>query len=261
MKPDELAKAGMGQFPLVIGGVVPVVNLDGVQPGQIRFTGPLLADIFLGKIKTWNHPAIQKLNPELNLPTSPITVVHRSDGSGTTFNLVNYLSKLSPDWREKVGEGAAVDWPIGVGGKGNEGVAAFVSQTKGTIGYVEYAYVLQNKMTFGLLQNQAGKFVGPEQATFEAAASGVDWADTKDFYLTMTNAPGEESYPITATTFVIMYKQPKNIDRAAVAMDFFRWALDTGQSQASSLGYVPLPAALVRQIEAYWDTHFIKFKH
>lgn len=193
MKPEELAKAGMGQFPLVIGGVVPVVHLDGVQPGHIRFTGPLLADIFLGKIKTWNHPAIQKLNPELNLPTSPITVVHRSDGSGTTFNFVNYLSKLSPEWREKVGEGAAVDWPIGIGGKGNEGVAALVSQAKGTIGYVEYAYVLQNKMTFGLLQNQAGKFVRPEQATFEAAASSVDWADTKDFYLTMTNAPGQEA--------------------------------------------------------------------
>ena len=170
MKPEELAKAGMGQFPLVIGGVVPVVNFDGVQPGQIRFTGPLLA--------AWKNQNVElssdsELNSELNLPTSPITVVHRSDGSGTTFNLVNYLSKLSPDWREKVGEGAAVDWPVGVGGKGNEGVAAFVSQTKGTVGYVEYAYVLQNKMTFGLLQNQAGKFVGPGQATFEAAASAL----------------------------------------------------------------------------------------
>jgi phosphate transport system substrate-binding protein len=261
MKPAELARTGIGQFPLVIGGVVPVVNLDGVQPGQIRFTGAVLADIFLGNIKTWDHPAIRKLNPDLNLPSLPVTVVHRSDSSGTTFNLVNYLSKLSADWREKVGEGTSVDWPIGLGGKGNEGVATFVSQLKGAIGYVEYAYVLQKKMTFGLLQNKAGKFVRPEPVTFEAAASSADWSNANDFYLTMTNAPGEDSYPITATTFVIMYKQPKNTDRAVVAMDFFRWALETGQPQAISLGYVPLPASLVSQIEAYWDTHFFKFKH
>jgi phosphate transport system substrate-binding protein len=175
MKPDELQKFGMGQFPLVIGGIVPVVNMDNIQPGQLHFTGTLLADIYLGKVKTWTDPAIAKLNPDVKFPNAAITVVHRSDGSGTTFNWVNYLSKVSPEWRDKVGEGTAVEWPVGIGGKGNEGVAAFVTQAKNSIGYVEYAYVLQNKLTYGLVQNKAGKFAKPDAASFQAAADSANW--------------------------------------------------------------------------------------
>ncbi len=256
MKPADLTKLGMGQFPLVIGGIVPVVNIEGVQPGQIRFTGPLLADIFLGKVKSWNDPAIAKINPDLKLPSAAISVVHRSDGSGTTFNWVNYLSKVSPEWKDKVGEGTSVEWPVGLGGKGNEGVAAFVSQTKNSIGYVEYAYVLQNKMTFGLLQNKAGKFVKPDAASFQAAAASADWAKAQDFYLIMTDAPGADAYPVAATVFVIMYKKPKDPARSKFAMEFFRWALESGQKQANDLDYVPLPANLVQQIEAYWKSQF-----
>jgi phosphate transport system substrate-binding protein len=179
MKPAELQKLGMGQFPLVIGGIAPVVNIDGVQAGQMRFTGPLLADIYLGKIKNWNDPAIAKINPELKLPDAAIAVVHRADGSGTTFNWVNYLTKVSVEWKDKVGEGTSVEWPAGVGGKGNEGVAAFVNQTKNSIGYVEYAYVLQNKMAYGLVQNKAGKFVKPDAASFQAAAASAEWGKAR----------------------------------------------------------------------------------
>ena len=260
MKPEDLQKLGMGQFPLVIGGIVPVVNIDGVSAGQIKFTGPLLADIYLGKVKVWNDPAIVKLNPDLKLPSAAITVVHRSDGSGTTFNWVNYLSKVSPDWKDKVGEGTAVEWPVGIGGKGNEGVAAFVTQTKNSIGYVEYAYVLQNKLTYGLVQNKAGKFVKPDAMSFQAAAEGARWGDAKDFYLIMTDAPGEAAYPVAATVFIIMYKQPKDIARANTAIDFFRWALESGQKQAGDLDYVPLPETLVKQIEGYWKSQFAGVK-
>jgi phosphate transport system substrate-binding protein len=256
MKPDDLQKLGMGQFPLVIGGIVPVVNIEGVQPGQMRFSGPVLADIYLGKITNWNDSEIAKLNPGLKLPNASIAVVHRSDGSGTTFNWVNYLSKVSPAWKEKVGEGTAVEWPVGLGGKGNEGVAAFVNQTKNSIGYVEYAYVLQNKMTFGQVQNKAGKFIKPDAASFQAAAASADWANTKDFYLIMTDAPGETAYPVAATVFMIMYKEPKDPARASTARDFFKWALENGQKQAESLDYVPLPASLVKQIESYWQAQF-----
>ena len=188
VKPADLQKLGLGQFPLVIGGIVPVVNIDGIQPGQMRFTGPVLADIYLGKIKNWNDPAITKLNPDLKLPNAAIGVVHRSDGSGTTFNWVNYLSKVSAEWKDKVGEGTSVEWPVGLGGKGNEGVAAFVNQTKNSIGYVEYAYVLQNKMAWGLVQNKAGKFIKPDAASFQAAAASAKWGDAQDFYLIMTDA-------------------------------------------------------------------------
>ena len=195
MKPADLQKLGLGQFPLVIGGIVPVVNIDGVQPGQMRFTGPVLADIYLGKIKNWNDPAITMLNPDLKLPNAAIGVVHRSDGSGTTFNWVNYLSKVSAEWKDKVGEGTSVEWPVGLGGKGNEGVAAFVNQTKNSIGYVEYAYVLQNKMAWGLVQNKAGKFIKPDAASFQAAAASAKWGDAQDFYLIMTDASDEECLP------------------------------------------------------------------
>ena len=256
MKPEDLDKLGMGQFPLVIGGVVPVVNIEGVQPGQIRFTGPLLADIYLGKVKTWNDPAIQTINPDLKLPNAGISVVHRSDGSGTTFNWVNYLSKVSPEWKSIVGEGTAVQWPVGLGGKGNEGVAAYVKQTMNSIGYVEYAYVLQNKMTFGLVQNRAGQFIKPDIESFQAAAASADWPNAKDFNLVMTDAPGEKAYPVTATVFVIMYKKAKNPERAKTAMDFFTWALHGGQKLAEELDYVPLPTALVQQIDGYWHAQF-----
>jgi phosphate transport system substrate-binding protein len=260
MKPEELQKFGLGQFPLVVGGIVPVVNIEGVAAGQMKFTGTLLADIYLGKIKTWNDPAIAKLNPDLKLPNTAISVVHRSDGSGTTFNWVDYLSKASAEWRDKIGEGTAVDWPVGMGGKGNEGVAAFVMQTKGAIGYVEYAYVLQNKLAYALVQNKAGKFIRPEAASFQAAAASAKWSDAKEFYLIMTDAPGEGAYPIAATSFIIMHKQPKDAARQNAALDFFRWALESGQQDAAGLAYVPLPDALVKQIEEYWRTQFAGVK-
>jgi phosphate transport system substrate-binding protein len=261
LKPEELQKLGMGQFPIVIGGIVPVVNIEGIKAGELKFTGPLLADIFLGKVKMWNDPAIAKLNPDAKLPAAAITVAHRADGSGTTFNWVNYLSKVSPEWRAKIGEGTAVEWPVGAGGKGNEGVAALVKQTRNSIGYVEYAYVLQNKLTFGLVQNKAGKFIKPDAASFQAAAASADWAKARDFHLIMTDAPGDEAYPIAATVFVIMHKNPKDPARSKAAFDFFRWALEKGQKQATDLDYVPLPPPLVQQIEAYWKEQFSASMH
>jgi phosphate transport system substrate-binding protein len=257
MRPEDLQKLGMGQFPLVIGGIAPVVNIDGVQAGQIRFTGQVLADIYLGNIKNWNDPAIAKINPDLKLPNAGIAVVHRSDGSGTTLNWVNYLSKVSAEWKDNVGEGTAVEWPVGVGGKGNEGVATYVDQTKNSIGYVEYAYVMQNKMTYGLVQNKAGKFMKPDAASFQAAAASADWGNAKDFYLVITDAPGDDAYPVAATVFMIMYKQPKDAARSNTAMEFFKWALESGQKQANDLDYVPLPDSLVKRIENYWKAQFV----
>ncbi|QQC63137.1 phosphate ABC transporter substrate-binding protein PstS [Paraburkholderia ginsengisoli] len=256
MSVEDLKAKEMGQFPSVIGGVVPVVNIEGVAPGKIRFTGPLLADIYLGKVKKWSDPAIAKVNPGLKLPDTNITVVHRSDGSGTTFNWVNYLSKVSPEWKSKVGEGTSVAWPTGVGGKGNEGVAAYVNRLKNSIGYVEYAYVLQNKMTYGSIQNKAGNFVEPNAKSFQAAAATADWTKAQDFDLVMTDAAGPDAYPVTATTFIVMYKQPKNAAQSKATIDFFKWALEKGQQQAQSLDYVPLPEPLVKQIESYWSTNF-----
>ncbi|AQH06270.1 phosphate ABC transporter substrate-binding protein PstS (plasmid) [Burkholderia sp. KK1] len=256
MSIEDLKAKAMGQFPSVIGGVVPVVNIEGVTPGKLRFTGPILADIYLGKIKKWSDPAIAKVNPGLKLPDANITVVHRSDGSGTTFNWVNYLSKVSPEWKSKVGEGTSVAWPTGVGGKGNEGVAAYVNRLKNSIGYVEYAYVLQNKMTFASVQNKAGNFVEPNAKSFQAAAATADWTKAQDFDLVMTDAAGPDAYPVTATTFIVMYKQPKNAAQSKATIDFFRWALEKGQQQAQSLDYVPLPEPLVKQIETYWSTNF-----
>lgn len=252
LKSDDLGALGLSQFPLVIGGVVPVVNIDGVKAGALKFTGPLLADIFLGKERKWNDPAIRALNPNVKLPDEGINVVHRSDGSGTTFNLTNYLSKVSPEWRDKIGEGSTVEWPTGVGGKGNEGVAVYVNQIKNSIGYVEYAYALHYNMSYALVQNKAGHFVSPNTRSFQAAAEGFDWNSTKDFYLVITDAAGNEAYPIAATTFVLMYKRPKDTQRSRSALEFFRWALNNGQAQAQELDYVPLPSSLVRQIESYW---------
>ena len=253
---DELAAAGLGQFPSAIGGVVPVVNVDGIDAGKLRLTGPLLADIFLGTVSKWNDPKIAAANPGTTLPDLKINIVHRSDGSGTTFNFSNYLSKVSPDWKTKVGEGTSVQWPGGVGGKGNEGVASYVKQIKGSIGYVELAYALQNKMAHTQLQNAAGQFVQPSAEAFQAAASTADWASAKDFNLVITNASGEKSWPITATNFILMYKQPKDAKRSADTRGFFKWAFENGQTQAQALDYVPLPPELVKQIEAYWAAEF-----
>ena len=254
LDPKELADAGLAQFPSVIGGVVPVVNVEGVDAGKLKLTGPLLADIFQGKITKWNDPAIAQINGDLKLSDAAITVVHRSDGSGTTFNFVNYLSKVSPQWKEKVGEGTSVQWPVGVGGKGNEGVAAYVNQIKGSIGYVELAYALQNKMAFASVQNSAGKFVQPSMESFQAAAASADWKNSKDFFLVITNAPGENSWPIAATNFILIYKQPKDAARTKAALDFFKWAYAEGGKQAEELDYVPLPKELTSQIEAYWKS-------
>ena len=256
LKPDDLRKSDLGQFPLVIGGVVPIMNIEGVRPGEIKFTGALLADIFLGKVKRWNDPEIVQLNPDLKLPAAAIAVVHRSDSSGTTFNWVNYLSKVSPEWRDRIGEGTAVAWPTGAGGKGNEGVAALVMQTRNAIGYVEYAYVLRSKLAFGLVQNKAGKFVRPDAASFRAAAASADWAKSQDFHLVLTDSPGADAYPIAATAFVLVPKTAKSPARARAAFEFFRWVLENGQQSASDLEYVPLPPDLVKQIEAYWKSAF-----
>ncbi len=253
---EELDSAGLGQFPSAIGGVVPVVNVEGIEPGKLRLTGALLADIYLGKVKAWNDPAIAALNAGIALPDQEINLVHRSDGSGTSFNFTNYLSKASPDWKERIGEGTSVQWPGGVGGKGNEGVSAYVQQIKGSIGYVELAYALQNRMTFVSMRNAAGNFVQPSAEAFQAAAASADWKSASDFNLVITDAPGADAWPITATNFILMHKQPKDAVRAQHAMDFFKWAYENGQAQARSLDYVPLPPELVQQIEAYWAAEF-----
>ena len=248
---EELAQAGLAQFPVVIGGVVPVINIPGARPGQVKMSGPVLAAIYAGDIKMWNDPRISKINPGLHFPAKAITPVHRSDGSGTTFNFTHYLSQVSPGWKSKFGEGTTVSWNGGIGGKGNEGVAGYVKQIPYSIGYVEYAYVVQNKMAFTQMQNSAGRFVAPNAKTFAAAASTADWSHARDFNLVMTNAPGPNSYPITASTFVLMYKQPKNAGTSASARKFFSWALTKGQQQALGLDYVPLPAPLVKKIQGY----------
>ncbi|WP_026145618.1 phosphate ABC transporter substrate-binding protein PstS [Pseudomonas asplenii] len=253
---DELKAAGLGQFPSVIGGIVPVMNIDGVAAGQLKLDGESLAKIFLGEITTWNDPAIVALNPGLKLPAGKITVVHRSDGSGTSYNFTNYLAKASEGWKSKIGFGTTVPWPVGVGGKGNEGVSAYVKQIKNSIGYVEYAYALQNKMTHAQLKNASGKFVEPGAKAFQAAADTADWASAEDFNLIMTNAPGDAAWPITATTWIIMYKQPKNAEQSQAAFDFFKWSLENGQQQAASLDYVALPDSLVKRIEGYWKSDF-----
>ena len=252
LKPDELAKFGLAQFPSVIGGVVPVINVPGVPSGAMKLDGETLGNIFLGKITKWNDPAIVAMNGGVNLPDKKITVVHRSDGSGTTFNFVNYLSKVNAEWKTKVGEGTSVKWPTGIGGKGNEGVAAYVKQISGGIGYVELSYALQNKMAYSRMKNADGNYVLPSDETFTAAAARADWANSKDFYLVMTNAPGENSWPITATNFILMYKQPKNAAGAKNAKEFFKWVYANGDAQAKALDYVPLPDDLVKQIDAYW---------
>ena len=255
LDPKELSEAGLAQFPVAIGGIVPVVNISGVSAGQLKLTGPILADIYAGKIKKWDDPAIVKINSGVKLPDADITAVHRSDGSGTTYNFTHYLSQVSPNWKTNFGEGTTVSWAGGVGGKGNEGVAGYVKQINNSIGYVEYAYVKQNDMVYALLQNAAGNFMEPSADKFQVAAATADWSKAQDFDLVMTNAPGPDAYPLAASTFVLMYKQPKDEDASKAALDFFKWSLEKGQPQAEKLDYVPLPEDLVKRIEDYWSAN------
>ena len=252
MKPEDLEKEGLVQFPAIIGGTVPVVNLDGFKPGELRITGPVLADMFLGKIANFNDPKIAALNPGKKLPDQAITVVHRADGSGTTFNFTDYLTAVSKDWADTVGKGAAVKWPAAssVGGKGNEGVAANVNRVKGSIGYVEYAYVKKNNMTFMQLQNAEGKYVSPDDLTFAAAAAGADWFSVPGMGISMVNAKGATSWPISTASFILMYKQPTDKAAAQEAIKFFDWSFTNGKKLASDLDYVPLPDTLTTAIRA-----------
>jgi len=250
LKDEELAKKGQIQFPTVIGGVVPVVNIKGIAAGQLRLNGQVLGDIYLGKIIKWNDAAIKALNPSLNLPDAVISPVRRADGSGTSFIFTNYLSKVNADWKAKVGEGTAVNWPTGAGGKGNEGVAAFVGRLPNSIGYVEYAYVKQNKMTYALMQNAAGQFVAPDDSAFKSAAAGADWS--KSFYQILTNQPGAQSWPITGATFILMHKVQDKPAEAATTLKFFEWAYKNGDKTAEDLDYVPMPAAVKAQVEKLW---------
>ena len=252
LKADELQKAGLVQFPTVLGGVVPVVNLDGVAAGDVTIDGPTLAKIFLGEVKTWNDPTIQKLNPSVKLPSQAIAVVHRSDGSGTTFIFTDYLSKTSADWKSKVGANTAVEWPVGIGAKGNEGVANNVAQTKGSIGYVEYAFAKQNKLTSTKLVNKDGKAVAPTADAFQAAAASADWNGTPGFGVILTNEAGANSWPISGATFILIHKQPQDPAAAGEALKFFAWAYAKGGKMAEDLDYVPLPAKVVAAIQKVW---------
>jgi len=252
MKPEDLDKAGLIQFPAIIGGVVPVVNLEGVQPGQLKLTGPLLADIYLGKVKKWNDQAIAAANPGLALPNANIAVVRRSDGSGTTFLFTDYLSKVSPEWKEKVGSSTAVAWPVGLGGKGNEGVAAYVQRIKGSVGYVEYAYAKRNKMAHAQLQNREGNFVQPDDKSFQAAATFADWKNAPGFYEILTDQPGKDSWPITGASFILMHTRQQSADTAREVLKFFDWALKNGQAMALELDYVPMPESVVAIIGETW---------
>jgi phosphate transport system substrate-binding protein len=246
----ELAKDGLMQFPTVIGGVVPVINVKGLAPGQVRMTGQVLGDIYLGKITKWNDAALAALNPGVPLPDSAIAVVRRADGSGTTFIFSNYLSKVNAEWKSKVGEGTAVNWPTGAGGKGNEGVAAFVQRLPNSIGYVEYSYAKSNKMAHVLMRNQAGSFVAPDDTSFKAAAAGADWA--KSFYQILTDQPGKDSWPITGATFIMMFKAQEKPVQGSNTLKFFEWAFVNGDQMASDLEYVPLPAAVKGLVRTAW---------
>lgn len=251
LKDEDLNKKGLVQFPTVIGGVVPVVNIKGIAPGQIKLSGQVLGDIYLGKISNWSDPAIKALNPGVALPDASIAPVRRADGSGTSFIFTNYLSKVNAEWKSKVGEGTAVNWPTGAGGKGNEGVAAFVGRLPNSIGYVEYAYVKQNKMTYVQMQNAEGQFVSPDDSAFKAAAAGADWA--KSFYQILTNQPGKESWPITGATFILMQKSQEKPVQAATSLKFFEWAYKTGDKTAADLDYVPMPDSVKETILKSWS--------
>jgi phosphate transport system substrate-binding protein len=252
LKPEELAKAGLVQFPTVIGGVVPIINVPGLKPGEVTLDGQTLADIFQGKITKWNDEAIKKLNANVNLPDMAIAVVRRSDGSGTSFVFTTYLSQASKSWADEVGAASAVEWPVGLGAKGNEGVAANVGQTQGSIGYVEYAFAAQNGMSYTKLVNKDGQTVAPEAANFAAAAANVDWANAPGYYVILTNEPGATSWPITAATFILVHAKPDNAADVAEALKFFSWAYDKGDAAAEELHYIPLPDSVVANIKATW---------
>lgn len=252
LKMEELDKAGLIQFPMVMGGVVPVVNIKGIQGGTLNLTAELLADIFMGKIKKWNDPKIQAVNPKTALPNSPTYVIHRSDGSGTTWIFTNYLSKISSDWKNKVGSGKAVSWPTGYGGKGNEGVAAYVQKTNGAIGYVEFAYALQNKMTSVTLKNRYGNFVPPTIDTFQSAAANADWANAPGFYMVLTDQPGKDSWPITGATFILMHKEQADLNKAKTILDFLSWCYRHGGRMAEALHYVPMPKEVMNLVQSIW---------
>jgi phosphate transport system substrate-binding protein len=252
LKVDELNAAGLMQFPMVMGGVVPVVNVKSIKSGELKLTGPVLADIFLGKIKMWDDPAIAKLNAGMTLPKERINVVHRSDGSGTTYIFTHYLSQVSPEFKQKVGNSTSVAWPAGVGGKGNEGVANYVQRLKGAIGYVEYAYALQNKMTYVQLQNKAGNFVKPDSESFQAAAAGADWAGTPGFRVMLTDQPGAKSWPISGATFILVYKKQERLETAQQVLKFFDWAYHHGGDMALKLDYVPMPDGVIKIVQETW---------
>ncbi|HLI99382.1 MAG TPA: phosphate ABC transporter substrate-binding protein PstS [Bradyrhizobium sp.] len=253
LKPEQLAKDGLVQWPMVMGAIVPVVNIEGLKAGELILDGSTLADIYLGKVAKWDDPAIKKLNPNVKLPGEAITVVRRSDGSGTTFNFTDYLSKVNAEWKSKVGSGTAVEWPAGVGAKGNEGVAGNIGQTKNSIGYVEYAYAKQNKLTYVALVNKAGKTVQPTVAAFQAAASSADWANSPGYYVILTDQLGEASWPITASTFILMHKEPADKAASAEAVKFFKWAFANGGKMAEELDYIPMPDNVVKLIEKTWS--------
>jgi phosphate transport system substrate-binding protein len=248
-----LEKDGLVQWPMVMGAIVPVVNLEGIKSGELVLSGEVLGDIYLGKITKWDDAAIAKLNPKLKLPSDAITVVRRSDGSGTTFNFTDYLSKSNADWKTKVGSGTAVEWPAGVGAKGNEGVAGNIGQTKNAIGYVEYAYAKQNKLTYAALINKAGKTVQPTVAAFQAAASNADWSKAPGYYVILTDQPGEASWPITAATFILMHKDSTDKAASQEALKFFKWSFEKGGKMAEELDYIPMPDAVVKLIEKTWS--------
>src|SRR5690242_13093174 len=254
LKSDDLQSAGLMQFPAIVGGVVPIMNLAGVAPGALKLTGPLLADIYLGKIKQWNDKAIAAINPGIKLPDDPIAVVRRSDGSGTTFIWTDYLSKASEEWKTKVGSATAVSWPEGVGGKGNEGVAAYVQRIKGSIGYVEYAYAKRNRMTYASLKNKDGEFVQPDDSTFQAAAANADWSRAPGFYQILTDQPGKNAWPITGASFILMHVKQDKPQNAAEVLKFFAWAFANGGKLAEELDYVPLPENVTKLIETAWKT-------
>src|SRR5215510_190567 len=250
----ELDESGLAQFPMVMGGIVPVVNIEGVKPGELTLDGSTLAKIFLGEIKTWDDPAIKKLNPNAKLPNQAIAIVHRSDGSGTTYNFAYYLAEVSPDWKSKVGVNTSVQWPSGIGAKGNEGVANNVGNTKGSIGYVEYAYAKQNKLTFTKMLNKAGKIVAPTSEAFQAAAANADWKSQPGYGVILANQPGDNSWPMTAVTWILVYKQPSDAAATGEALKFFAWAYKNGGKMAEELDYVPMPEIVVKDVEKSWAT-------
>ncbi len=249
---SDLDKYGLMQFPMVLGGIVPAVNVEGIAAGELVLDGPTLADIFLGKVKTWDDPAIKKLNPNVKLPAEAIAVVHRSDGSGTTFNFTYYLAEVSPDWKSQVGAATSVEWPVGLGAKGNEGVSNNINQTRGAIGYVEYAYALQNKLVYTKMVNKDGKPVAPTSAAFQSAAASADWNSVPGYGVILANQPGAATWPMTAATFILIPKQPPDPAAAAEALKFFAWAYADGDKMAEALDYVPMPKKVVAEIEKVW---------